>query len=69
MENALAYIDAFRKKTGKRLTVTHLVAKAMAASLAKCPEANAIVRWNRIHLRKNARLSRSLVVQVEEGTG
>ena len=66
MEKALAYIDAFRKRTGKRLTVTHLVAKAIAASLAKCPEANAVVRWNRIYLRKTVDIS-VLVVQLDEG--
>lgn len=68
MEQALAYIDAFRKRTGKRLTVTHLVAKAVAAALAKCPEANAVLRFNRIYLRKTVDLS-VLVVQTDEGSG
>ncbi len=68
MERALAYIDAFRKRTGKRLTLTHLVAKAVAAALAACPEANAVLRFNRIWLRKRIDLS-VLVVQTDEGAG
>jgi len=52
MEEALRYIEAFRATTGKRVTVTHMMAKAMAAVFQKMPDANAIVRWNRIYLRK-----------------
>jgi pyruvate dehydrogenase E2 component (dihydrolipoamide acetyltransferase) len=68
MDAAFAYIEAFRARTGKRLTVTHLVAKAIADALAKCPEANAILRWNRIYLRKTVDIS-ILVVQTDEGAG
>jgi len=66
MDAALAYIEAFRARTGKRLTVTHLIAKAIADALAKCPDANAILRWNRIYLRKTIDIS-ILVVQTDEG--
>jgi pyruvate dehydrogenase E2 component (dihydrolipoamide acetyltransferase) len=52
MDKAMAYLAAFRKATGKRVTVTHLVAKAMAAALARMPDANAILRFNKIYLRK-----------------
>src|SRR5438105_15579347 len=52
MDNAMEYLAAFRKATGKRVTVTHLIAKAMAAALARMPDANAILRWNKIYLRK-----------------
>jgi pyruvate dehydrogenase E2 component (dihydrolipoamide acetyltransferase) len=52
MDAAVAYIHAFREKTGKRLTVSHLMAKAAAMVLKECPDANAIVRWNRVYLRK-----------------
>ncbi|MBX5484348.1 MAG: 2-oxo acid dehydrogenase subunit E2 [Myxococcaceae bacterium] len=67
MEKALEYIEAFRRRTGKRLTVTHLVAKATAEALRRCPDANAILRWNRIYLRKSVTLS-VLVVQTDDGT-
>ncbi len=66
MDKSLAYIEAFRQKTGKRLTVTHLVAKAVAEALKRCPDANAILRWNRIYLRQKVTLS-VLVVQTADG--
>ncbi|MFO0695170.1 MAG: 2-oxo acid dehydrogenase subunit E2 [Polyangiales bacterium] len=53
MENALAYLAAFREKTGKHLTVSHMLAKAVAMALVKCPDANAVLRFNRIYLRQN----------------
>ena len=52
MDRALAYIERFRARTSRRLTVSHLMAKASAMALQACPEANAILRWNRIYLRK-----------------
>src|SRR4051812_9455786 len=67
MEKALDYIEAFRKRTGKRLTVTHLVTKAVAEALRRCPDANAILRFNKIYLRKDVTLS-VLVVQTDDGT-
>jgi pyruvate dehydrogenase E2 component (dihydrolipoamide acetyltransferase) len=53
MERALEFIDAFREKTGKRLTVTHLVAKIVAIALERTPDANALMRWGRIYQRKH----------------
>ncbi|MFO0592510.1 MAG: 2-oxo acid dehydrogenase subunit E2 [Polyangiaceae bacterium] len=52
MDKAVDYLARFRAKTGKRVTVTHLVAKAMAAALQRMPDANAILRFNRLYLRK-----------------
>lgn len=52
MDETLRYLEAFRAATGLRLTVTHLMAKAMGAVLQGVPEANAILRWNRIYLRR-----------------
>lgn len=52
MDEALKYLDAFRQKTGKKLTVSHLMAKAAAMVLKETPDANAILRYNRIYLRK-----------------
>jgi pyruvate/2-oxoglutarate dehydrogenase complex dihydrolipoamide acyltransferase (E2) component len=52
MDEAVRYIAAFREKTGKKLTVSHLIAKAAAMVLKECPDANAILRWNRVYLRK-----------------
>ncbi|QDE90367.1 2-oxo acid dehydrogenase [Myxococcus xanthus] len=66
MDKAMAYIEAFRQRTGVRLTVTHLVAKAMGEALHRCPDANAILRFNRIYLRQRVTLS-TLVVQTDGG--
>lgn len=52
-EPVLAYLEAFREATGRRLTLTHLLVKAVAAVLAELPDANAILRWNRIYLRQD----------------
>lgn len=68
MDKALAYIEKFREVTGVRLTVTHLVAKAVAEGLKRCPDANAILRFNKIYLRNNVTLS-VLVVQTDQGDG
>jgi len=51
MGNALEYLDRFREVTGKRVTLSHMMAKAVASVLEKMPDANAILRWNRIYLR------------------
>jgi pyruvate dehydrogenase E2 component (dihydrolipoamide acetyltransferase) len=68
MERSLQYIEEFRKKTGRRLTVTHLVTKACAEALRRCPDANALLRFNRIYLRKRVTIS-VLVVQTDGGDG
>ena len=52
MDEAMRYLAAFRDKTGKKLTVSHMMAKAAAMVLKECPDANAILRWNRVYLRK-----------------
>jgi pyruvate/2-oxoglutarate dehydrogenase complex dihydrolipoamide acyltransferase (E2) component len=52
MEQAVAYMDAFRAHTGRHLTVTHMMGRAVAAVLEQVPDANAILRGNRIYLRK-----------------
>jgi len=53
MDATLAYIDVFRERTGRRLTLTHLMAKAVALALAEMPDANAILRFGRIWLRED----------------
>lgn len=68
MEKALAYIERFREVHGVRLTVTHLVSKAVAEALRRCPDANAILRFNKIYLRNRVTLS-VLVVQTDQGDG
>ncbi|HEY4122139.1 MAG TPA: 2-oxo acid dehydrogenase subunit E2 [Byssovorax sp.] len=52
VDDAVRYIAEFREKTGRRLTMSHLLAKAAGAALEACPDANAVLRWNRIYLRE-----------------
>lgn len=66
MDEAIRYIHAFREKTGKKLTVSHMMAKAAAMVLKECPEANAILRWNRVYLRKRIGIFFQ-VVMTDEG--
>lgn len=68
MDEALRYLEAFRAHTGKRLTVTHLVGKALAAALAQMPDANAILRFGRIYLRKEVSIFFQ-VAMTDEPTG
>jgi pyruvate dehydrogenase E2 component (dihydrolipoamide acetyltransferase) len=66
MDEAIRYIREFRDKTGKKLTVSHLMAKAAAMVLKECPDANAILRWNRVYLRKRIGIFFQ-VVMTDEG--
>ncbi|MBN9686814.1 MULTISPECIES: 2-oxo acid dehydrogenase subunit E2 [unclassified Corallococcus] len=52
MDAALAWLEAFHQRTGVRLTATHLVIKAMGEALRRCPDANALLRYQRIYLRQ-----------------
>ncbi len=52
-DTMLAYLDAIRARTGVRLTLSHVMAKAMAITLSEMPDANAVLRWNRIYLRED----------------
>ncbi len=52
-DRMLAYLDAVREATGKKVTITHLLAKAVALVLADMPDANAVLRFNRIYLRED----------------
>jgi pyruvate dehydrogenase E2 component (dihydrolipoamide acetyltransferase) len=52
-DKVLAYIEEFRKRTGKRLTISHVMAKAVALVMKEMPDANAILRFNRIYLRQD----------------
>lgn len=66
MDRATAYIEAFRRKTGVRLTVSHLLARAAAEALTKMPDANAVLRFNRVYLRKRIGVFFQVVLREEE---
>jgi len=67
MDKAMDYIERFRKATGKRVTVTHMLARAVGEVLHKTPEANAILRYNRVYLRKTVGVFMQ-VVMTDEGS-
>ncbi len=68
MDDAVKYIAEFRRITGRRLTISHVMAKVAAMALAACPDANAVMRWNRIYLRKTIGVFFQ-VVMTDEGEG
>jgi pyruvate dehydrogenase E2 component (dihydrolipoamide acetyltransferase) len=68
MDRAMDYIRRYREATGKHLTVTHLVARGAAEALRRAPDANAILRFNRIYLRKRIAVFMQ-VVMTDEGDG
>lgn len=51
-ENALAWIDKERARTGEKITLTHLVGKAAALAIASAPETNGFPSLGRLLLRK-----------------
>jgi pyruvate/2-oxoglutarate dehydrogenase complex dihydrolipoamide acyltransferase (E2) component len=65
MDRAMQYLADFRAKTGRKLTVSHLMAKAVAAALKKCPDANSMLRFSRIYLRKQINIFFQVVLADE----
>jgi len=66
MEPALAYIADARRRTGQRVTVTHLVIKAIGAALAACGDANVVLRGSRPYRRRGVDVS---VLVAVDGAG
>ncbi len=53
MTAALAYLEQIRQRWNIKVTVTHLVTKALALAIARHPETNAKVRfWGKLEQRK-----------------
>lgn len=48
----LKLIEELRAETGQKITITHIVGKAIANAIAKHPEINCILRWGRLYPRK-----------------
>ena len=67
MEEALRYIEEYRRATGRRLTVTHLVAKAVARALGHVPECNALIRRHRPQQRSRVSVFFSIATEDEAG--
>jgi pyruvate dehydrogenase E2 component (dihydrolipoamide acetyltransferase) len=57
MTSALRFMEDERRRTGKRITVTHLVTQAVARAFARHPQLNAKVRgWGRVEERRRVDL-------------
>jgi hypothetical protein len=52
MGKALEYAWKESQRAGVQITPTHLVLRAVALCLKKHPDAHAVIRWNRVYLRK-----------------
>ncbi|MET0390520.1 MAG: 2-oxo acid dehydrogenase subunit E2 [Polyangiales bacterium] len=53
VSQALTYLQALEEEYGVKVTLTHLVGKALALALVDCPEVNALVRGSHIVLRES----------------
>ena len=47
VSRALSYLEQLEQQSGVKVTLTHLVGKALALAIRECPEVNAIVRRGR----------------------
>lgn len=45
--NALAYLEKLRKETGEKVTITHLIGKAIGVALSQAPTLNGRIVWGR----------------------
>jgi pyruvate dehydrogenase E2 component (dihydrolipoamide acetyltransferase) len=50
---ALAYVDKIRQESGRRITLTHVVGKAVAETLRRHPDINVIQRFGRLYPRQS----------------
>lgn len=66
MTNAQKFLKKESKRTGEHLTITHLVTKAMADTLAAHPECNCIIRRGRVFERDNIDVSVLVAVAPED---
>lgn len=53
VEPLLAYLEEQQQKTGRKLTLTHAVARAVASVLGAHPDLNCLVRRGRIWMRRD----------------
>lgn len=67
MDAAMDYVTRYRAATGKRLTVTHLMAKALANAIEAMPDANALIRFGSLYLRDNVTFGFQVVMEEGEG--
>ncbi|GMV43987.1 MAG: hypothetical protein AMXMBFR64_57030 [Myxococcales bacterium] len=62
----LPVLDQLSASSGRRITLTHAVARALALALREHPDLNVIVRWGRIYERRDVDIFLQVAV-VEDG--
>lgn len=67
MDRALEYLNEYRDKTGKRLTITHMTAFALARAVEAMPDANCLVRFHKLYRRGDVTMSFQVVMEEGEG--
>lgn len=65
VSRALRYLERYARVHGVKVTLTHLIGKAVAEALCRCPEANAAVR--RSHVRARSSIDVFFQVAYEHG--
>jgi pyruvate/2-oxoglutarate dehydrogenase complex dihydrolipoamide acyltransferase (E2) component len=68
-DRLLEWIDLKRRETGEKITITHAVAMALAMSLRKHPDCNAVVRWGKLQLREDVDIFLQVAVPNEDKVG
>lgn len=63
---ALAYLDEVRERTGEKVTITHLVGKAVARALELEPSLNGYIRFGRFHPHDDVALT--FLVSMPDGS-
>lgn len=66
MDTTLQFIKDYRARTGKRLTVTHLAAHALAKAFEKMPDANCLVRFSKLYRRGDVTMSFQVVMEEDD---
>ncbi len=66
MTAPLEFLSRLSKRTGEHLTVTHLVVKAIAETLARHPECNGMIRHGRVFLRDTVDISVLVAMEDEQ---
>ncbi len=67
--NGLSFLDKLASRSPTKITVTHVVAKAVALMLQKFPEANTIIRRGRFYQRKSVDLFLQVSIEASNGSG
>jgi pyruvate/2-oxoglutarate dehydrogenase complex dihydrolipoamide acyltransferase (E2) component len=66
-EDMLAHLERVRGETGEKITLTHVVGKAVAKAMAACPEANAFVSRGRLVQRETVDVFFQVAFKDEKG--